>query len=113
VCFFFVGLGDGDSDSVAVGEGFFFLADGVTAGVGDSSFLGGEGFFFGEGVGVGEVFLTVEELLFFRGFGVGVGVEKILLRVSPRDCSAAVAVGTAGESINARTMRIRITIPGV
>ena len=110
--FFFFGLGDGDSDSVGAGEAFFFLVEGVTAGAGDSSSLGGEGFFVGEGVGLGELFL-LEGLFFFRGFGVGVGVEKSFLRALPSVSSAAVAAGPTGGNISARIIRRRISIPGV
>jgi len=111
--FFFFGLGDGDSDSVAVAETFFFRVDGVTVGDGDSSSINGDCFFFGEGVGVGDVLFVVAERFLFRGFGVGVGVEKIFLRVPPRDCSAAAAAGASGGTVNARTIRIRISILGV
>jgi hypothetical protein len=90
----------GDAVGEADGEGFFFLTEGVRDGAGDSSLavetlfllieavadgtgdspLAGEDSFFGEGVGVSEVFLAVDPLFFFRGLGVGVGVEKIFFR---------------------------------
>ena len=99
-------LGDGE------GEGFFFLIDGVADGPGDSCSVGGESFFLGEGLGEGDTFLMVEELFFFRGFGVGVGVEKIFLIVSPNDCSAPRA-GATVEATSASAIRMRINMTEV
>ncbi len=99
-------LGDGEA------EGFFFLIDGVTDGAGDSCSVGGENFFLGEGLGEGDTFFVVEEVFFFRGFGVGVGVEKIFLIVSPNDCSAARA-GATVEAISASAIRTRINMTEV
>jgi hypothetical protein len=104
---FFFRLGDALGDGEA--EGFFFLIDGVTDGVGDSCSVGRDNFFFGEAVGEGDGLFVVEELFFFRGFGVGVGVEKIFLIVSLNDCSAPRA-GATVETTSASAVRIRINI---
>jgi hypothetical protein len=73
------------SPGSGLGEDLFFrCGEALGVGVGDSfSVAAGEDFFFGNalGVGVGDVFFVIEELLFFLGLGVGVGVEKIFLRV--------------------------------
>jgi len=100
---FFFRLGDALGDGEA--EGFFFLIDGLTDGAGDSCSVGRDNFVFGEGDGL----FVVEELFFFRGFGVGVGVEKIFLIVSLNDCSAPRA-GATVETTSASAVRIRINI---
>jgi hypothetical protein len=98
--FFFFGLGDGDSSA---GDAlFFFFGEGD--GVGDSDSRTGEDFFEGVAVGVGDFFFVAVEAFFFRG--VGVGVEKTFFNVSPRDCSAGLAV-SIGERTTAVTIRMR------
>ena len=66
-----------------------------------NSFAGrGEAFFFGEGLGEGDILFA--DRFFFRD-GVGVGVEKIFLILSGSDCSAArvgATVETASTIIN-------------
>jgi hypothetical protein len=99
-------LGDGEA------EGFFFLIDGVTDGAGDSRSVDGEAFLLGEGLGEVEALFAVDELFFFRGFGVGVGVEKTFLIVAPNDCSAPRA-GATVEAISASAIRTRINMTEV
>ena len=95
---FFLRRGDpggfGVGDSVSAAGVRFFFGDKLGDVVGDSSSFGaGECFFFGdeagEGVGVGDFFFAEVAVAFFFRCGVGVGVAKILLRVWPRDGSAA------------------------
>jgi hypothetical protein len=106
-----VGVGDGfflrrgDALGDAVAEGFFFSIGGATDGVGNS-FAGREAFFFGEGLGEGDILFA--DRFFFRG-GVGVGVEKIFLILSADDCSAA-RVGRAVETASTIINMMRTSI---
>jgi len=101
---FFLRRGDALGDAVA--EGFFPSIGGATDGVGDSFAGRGEDFFFGEGLGEGDVLFA--ERFFFRG-GVGVGVEKIFLILSASDCSAA-RVGGAAETASTIINMMRTSI---
>ena len=120
--FFFFGLGDGDSSSVV--KVFFLFGEGVTDGVTDSFSRGGDDFFNGLGVGVGDVvfffglgdgegdsvsvgdfFFVVDTPFFLRGLGVGVGVEKIFLIASPNDCSARAGATVANMMESAMRRR--------
>jgi hypothetical protein len=86
---FFLRPGDILGDGVV--EGFSLLIGAATDAVGDSFAGRGEDFFFGEGLGEGDVLFR--DRFFFRA-GVGVGVEKIFLILSASDCSAASVSGT-------------------
>jgi hypothetical protein len=95
---FFLRRGDALGD--AAGDGFFVSTGGATDGVGNSFVGREEDFFFGEGLGEGDILFA--DRFFFRG-GAGVGVEKIFLILSANDSSAArvgATVETASTIIN-------------
>ncbi len=76
-------------------------------GVGDGELsASGERVFFGDGDGVGDFFS--DDAVFFFRCGVGVGVEKIFLRVLPKESSAASIAGaaTARETTKIRARKI-------
>jgi hypothetical protein len=74
--------------------------------VGDFFTGRGEDFFFGEGLGEGDILFA--DRFFFRG-GVGVGVEKTFLILSASDCSAA-RVGATVETASTMISMMRTSI---
>jgi len=104
--FFFLDVADCDSSS-STGVDFFFFGEGDAEGVGELSSSIDDDFF--EGVGVGDFCFVDAVAVFFRGFGVGVGVEKIFLRAPPRDWSAGLVV-SIGRITRAIKMKMRKTM---
>jgi hypothetical protein len=106
-----VGVGEGVSSELGVGD--FFLCFRFVSGVGLGDGVGEIFFRLGDAVGDGLGVVFFVELFLCLCFGTGVGVAKIFLIFVPNDSSAASGVTIAAKQIVAsRTLRRIILVAG-